>query len=102
MVCYFAKNLGLDYYNVIDQSLRYLTSNSKKNIIFGGKSKFKLVGYSDFDWAGDYSDKQSILELVFTIYREPISYGPKKQVVVLLLSTKTEYMAFSLAVWEAT
>lgn len=47
IVSHFAKNLGLDYFNVIVQILRSLTDSSKKSIIFGKKSKLKLVRYLD-------------------------------------------------------
>lgn len=44
MVNCFAKNLGLDYFGIVNQILRYLASSSEKNIIFGGESKLNFIG----------------------------------------------------------
>lgn len=48
MVNDFAKNLGLDYFSIIDQILRYLISDIIK-ITFRRESKLNFIEYLDFD-----------------------------------------------------
>lgn len=93
----FGKNLGPNKFSVVDQILKYLADSPERGIILEGESKLNLVGYLDSDWAGDDSDIKSISGFVFTLNGGSISYGSKKQAVVALSSTKTEYMALSLA-----
>ena len=45
----FAKNLRLDYFNAVDQILKYLASNENRNIMFRKKPKFCLFWYLDFN-----------------------------------------------------
>lgn len=78
MVSCFAKNPGLDHFSAVDQILSYLSDSLKRNIIFGGKSKLDLIGYSDSDWAGDHADRKSTSRFVITLNWGSISYGSKK------------------------
>lgn len=86
----------------VDQILRYLFGSPRKDIIFEREFKLNLIGYSNSDWAEDYSNRKSTLRFVFILNRRLISYNSKKQVVVVLLSIKVEYMAFSLATQKTT
>lgn len=85
MVSRFAKNLRLDQFNVVDQILGYSAGSLERGFIFGRELKFNLVEYSDFDLTGDYSDRKSISEFVFTFNWGYISYSTKKQAVIALL-----------------
>ena len=102
MVSRFVKNPSLGYFNAINQILRYLAGNWEKSITFGRKKELKLVGYYDSDWAGDHADQKSTSGFVFILNGGLISYASKKQAVLSLLSTEAEYVALSLAAWEAT
>lgn len=62
----FAKNLGPNHFSAVNQILRYLASNLERGIPFEGESELNLVGYSDSDWTGDYSNKKWISGFVFT------------------------------------
>ena len=97
MISYFAKNSGPDYFDAVDQILRYLAGSQNKDITFEKKPEFCLIRYLDFDWAKDHTDRKLILSFVFTLNREPINYGSKKQAVVPLSSTKIQYVALILA-----
>ena len=81
--------------------MHYLAGSCERNITFGGKKELKLVGYSDFDWAKDYTDQKSTSGFVFMFNGGPISYASKKQAVIALSSTEAEYIALSLASREA-
>ncbi len=96
------KNPRPDHFSAVDQILRYLASSPERDITLGGESKLNLIGYSDFDRTGDHADRKSTSRFVFTLNGGPISYGSKKQAVIVLSSTKAEYVALSLAAQEAT
>lgn len=56
IVSQFAKNPGLEYFNIINQISHYLATSHEKAIRFGEEKNLTLVGYSDFDWAKDHTD----------------------------------------------
>ena len=60
-----------------------------------------LVGYSDFDWAGDIDTRRSTSGYVFQIGNGTISWPSKKQATVVKSSTEAEYVALSMAAQEA-
>eukprot|EP00253_Pinus_taeda_P018033 PITA_18033 len=50
-----------------------------------------LVGFTDFDWAGDPDDRKSTTGYVLTLGSGPITWDCKKQGAISLSSTKVEY-----------
>lgn len=56
-----------------------------------------VIGYLDSNWVGDHFDKKSTIRSIFTFYDRLISFGSKKQVVIILSSTEVKYMALNLA-----
>lgn len=58
MINCFAKNLEPNHFSAMNQILRYLASNLERGIPFEGESELNLVGQSDFDQIGDYSNKK--------------------------------------------
>eukprot|EP00253_Pinus_taeda_P036485 PITA_36485 len=50
-----------------------------------------LVGFTDFDWAGDPDDRKSTAGYVFTLGSGPIAWACKKQSSISLSSAKAEY-----------
>lgn len=53
----FAKNSETDYFNIVDQILKYLASSLEKNITFGRESKLNLIKYLDLYQEGDHTTK---------------------------------------------
>lgn len=98
MISWFAKNLRPNHFSAINQILTYLVDSQNRDITFGKKLELCLIRYFDSDWARDHTDKKLILWFVFTLNKGSIYYNSKKQAVIALFFTKTEYMAFSLAV----
>jgi hypothetical protein len=78
----------------------YLKKSSNKGIIFR-KDNCKLVGYSDFDWVDDCSDRRSINEYIFLFNNGLISWSSKKQKYIALLSAEAEYVALVTVDQEA-
>jgi len=79
--------------------LRYLKGTINYGINFQGKN-MKLEGYSDASWAST-PDMKSISGYVFMFNNAPISWRSKKQTVVALSSTESEYVALAECIKEA-
>lgn len=101
MVSCFAKNPGPDHFNAVDQILRYLAGSQGRGIIFEREPELCLVGYSDSDYAGDHANRKSTSGFVFFLNEVPISYGSKKQAVIVFSSTEAKYVALNLEAREA-
>jgi hypothetical protein len=74
----------------------YLKELFNKGIILK-RGNCKLVGYSDFDWVDECSDRRLISGYIFLFNNKPISWSLKKQKYVALLSAETEYVALAIA-----
>ena len=60
-----------------------------------------LVGFTDFDWAGDPDDWKSTAGYVFNLGLGPITWAYKKQSVLSLSSIEVEYRTTIQASKEA-
>jgi hypothetical protein len=74
----------------------YLKKLSNKGIIFR-EGNYKLIKYSDSDWADNYSDRKLINKYIFLFNNRLISWSLKKQKYIALLSAETEYVALITA-----
>jgi len=66
-----------------------------------GKSRDGLVGYVDFDYAGDLNKRRSLTGYIFTIGGCAVSWKASLQATVALSTTEAEYMAIFEACKEA-
>ncbi|KAJ8899855.1 hypothetical protein K2173_019558 [Erythroxylum novogranatense] len=64
-------------------------------------SKFKLIGFTDSDWAGSLDDRKSTSGSVFSLGSGAISWSSKKQATTALSSSEAEYVAASSAACQA-
>eukprot|EP00253_Pinus_taeda_P023562 PITA_23562 len=60
-----------------------------------------LVGFTDFDWAGDPNDQKSTAIYVFTLGSGPITWACKQQSAISLSSAEAEYCGTVEAIKEA-
>eukprot|EP00253_Pinus_taeda_P030510 PITA_30510 len=65
------------------------------------EDEVKLCGFTDADWAGSPTDKNSTSGGIFSIGSTTVSWYSRKQISVALSSAEAEYMAASLAACEA-
>ena len=68
--------------------------------MFGKNIVWKLVVYSDSDWAGDKQTRRSVSGFVMLLCGVPIMWRSKQQKAVTLSSTEAEFYAASEAVKE--
>eukprot|EP00253_Pinus_taeda_P016588 PITA_16588 len=81
--------------------LRYLRGTSGYGLWYRQEDEVKLCGFTDADWAGSPTDRNSTSRGIFSIGSKAVSWYNRKQISVALSSAEAEYMAASLAACEA-
>lgn len=80
--------------------LQYLNTTKDWKLRYGSKDNWKLVGYTDSDWAGDRQTRRSTTGFVFFYGDGAVSWMSKAQGSVALSSLEAEYNALTLACQE--
>ncbi|GJP38448.1 hypothetical protein CLOM_g22883 [Closterium sp. NIES-68] len=82
--------------------LRYLKGGVKSGIFFQTQpqSQVQLVGFSDADYAGDSASRKSHSGYVFCLNGAAISWQSKRQPVVALSTTESEYISLCQCIQE--
>jgi hypothetical protein len=94
-------NPGNDHWSGVKRVLRYVKGTLNHGLKFTDHENFHLYGYSDADWAGCTETRKSTSGQVFRLGNCTISWRSKKQSVVALSSTESEYIALSESAQEA-
>ena len=85
------------------QVLRYLAGTASLGVTFSYQPDgLTLYGFSDSDWAADYSSGKSVSGVVFMLAGGPVSWRSTKQTTVALSSSEAEYVAASEAAREVS
>ena len=96
----FIQNPGYAHWEGVKRIISYLNTTKNHWLTFGGTSKTLVEGYSDADWASQ-KDWHSISGYVFFLGRGAITWSSKKQYIIVLLSTESEYIVQTHAAKEA-
>ncbi|GJT10613.1 retrotransposon protein, putative, ty1-copia subclass [Tanacetum coccineum] len=86
------------------RSLMYAMVCSRPDLSYAlkfRKSKYRLVGYVDSDYAGDLDKRRSLTGYVFTVGGCDVSWKAILQATTALSTTEAEYMVISEACKEA-
>lgn len=81
--------------------LHYVAGTKNYGIWYSRVSKFRLVGFSDSDWAGCVDDRKSTSGNVFSFGSGAVTWSSKKQDTVALSSSEAEYIAANAAARQA-
>ena len=81
--------------------LRYVNGTKGFGILYTTNDNFKLVGYTDSDWAGSLDDRKSTSGYMFHMGSSAISWASKKQPIVAQSTTEVEYIATNAAACQA-
>ncbi|XP_071738725.1 uncharacterized mitochondrial protein AtMg00810-like [Rutidosis leptorrhynchoides] len=73
--------------------LRYIKGTIDYGLFYSPSNHFKLVGYSDSDWAGDKDDRKSTSGFVFYMGDTAFTWSSKKQPIVTLSTCEAEFVA---------
>ena len=96
----FMSRPGTEHWEGVKRVLRYIRGTLDLGLKFKSVKNLCLFGYSDADWAGDVSSRKSRSGDVFMLGGAIVSWMSKKQPVVALSSTESEYIALSYAAQE--
>uniref|UniRef100_A0AAV1TN90 Reverse transcriptase Ty1/copia-type domain-containing protein n=1 Tax=Peronospora matthiolae TaxID=2874970 RepID=A0AAV1TN90_9STRA len=96
----FMENPQEEHWVAVKHIFRYLQGTKMHGICYKPNAKIDFRGYSDADWAGDLADRKSTSGYVFMLLGAPVSWGSKKQPIVLLSTSEAEYIALSLTIQE--
>ena len=88
----FIQNLGQTHWEALKRVIMYLNTTKTLWLTFGGGLKYLVEGFSDADWARQ-KDRHSISGYVFYFSQGAISWSSKQQHIIVLSSTKAEYIA---------
>ncbi|KAL0440382.1 UNVERIFIED_CONTAM: Retrovirus-related Pol polyprotein from transposon TNT 1-94 [Sesamum latifolium] len=90
-VCKYMSKPGRHHWEAVKWIFRYLKGTVRHGIIFGSQQNDPLVvGYVDYDYAGDLDDRRSTTRYVFTLGRGPICWRSTVQSIVALSTTEVE------------
>ena len=81
------------HYTAVQRAIRNLKQTSEKRLVLGGRDP-QLCAYSDADWASQ-AHRHSISGFAIFHGQGAVSWSSKKQPIVTLSSTESEYVALS-------
>ena len=96
----FIKNPGQSHWEALKRVIMYLNTTKNLWLTFGGGSKSLVEGFSDADWASQ-KDRHSILGYSFYFGQGVVSWSSKRQHIIALSSTESEYITQMHAAKEA-
>ena len=95
----FSSNPGSAHWEAVKRVYRYLTGTRELWLTFGGIEK-ELVGYADADGSMN-EDRHALSGYVFLVDGGAVSWSTKRQEIVSLSTTESEYVAATHATKEA-
>lgn len=81
--------------NEVKRVIRYLKSTIELRLKLSPSPNNPLIAYSDADWAEDRQTRKSISGMICLLYGGAISWTSRKQDLVSISSTESEYYALS-------
>jgi hypothetical protein len=89
------------HFGAAKRILRYVAGTQGFGICYMKGDEFKLIGFSDSDWAGCADDRKSTSGFMFSLGSGAVSWISKKQPSVVLSSSEAEYVAINSAACQA-
>ncbi|XP_050150594.1 uncharacterized mitochondrial protein AtMg00810-like [Malus sylvestris] len=101
LVSRYMENPTTTHLKTAKRILRYLKGTVNFGLFYSSSDNYKLVGYSDSDWAGDFDDRKSTTGFVFFMGDTAFTWMSKKQPIVTLSTCEAEYVAATSCVCHA-
>lgn len=95
----FSENPGRAHWDAVKRVFRYLSGTKNLKLTYGA-AQFDLVGYSDAD-GSMHEDRKAISGYAFLIDGGAVSWASKRQEIISLSTTESEYVAIVHASKEA-
>ncbi|OAE24922.1 hypothetical protein AXG93_2931s1660 [Marchantia polymorpha subsp. ruderalis] len=100
VVSQYMVNSRKEHWQAVKRIFTYLRGTSDIGLCYGNDTQCLVVGYSDFDYAGDVDSMSSMTGYVFTLRGSVVSWKLTLQPTVTLSTTEAEYMALTEAAKE--
>ena len=101
LVSRYMENPTTTHFKAAKRILRYLKGTINYGLFYSTTNDYRLVGYSDSDWAGDVDDRKSTTGSVFFMGETAFTWLSKKQAIVTLSTCEAEYVAATSCVCDA-
>ncbi|XP_057780230.1 secreted RxLR effector protein 161-like [Salvia miltiorrhiza] len=95
------ENPTTTHFKAAKRILRYLKGTLDYGLFYSNTHDYKLVGYSDSDWARDNDGRKSTSGFVFFMGDTAFTWMSKKQPIVTLSTCEAEYVAATSSVCHA-
>lgn len=95
----FSSKPGIDHWEAVKRIFRYLKGTRELWLAYGGDEK-DLLGYADAD-GSMAEDRHAISGYAFILHGGTVSWSAKRQEIVSLSTTESEYVAATHAAKEA-
>ncbi|XP_054745996.1 uncharacterized protein LOC129250391 [Anastrepha obliqua] len=96
----FNSNYSLQHWKAAKRVLRYVKGTINYGLLYK-KSDSELYGVADADWGANLADRRSYSGFAFILAGGSISWEARKQRIVSLSTTESEYMALCETTKEA-
>ncbi|GJW07799.1 retrovirus-related pol polyprotein from transposon TNT 1-94 [Tanacetum coccineum] len=101
LISCFMEEPTTKHLKIAKRILRYIKGTVDYGMLYSTSEDFKLVGYSDSDWAGSKDDGRSTSGFLFFLGNNAFTWSLKKQPIVTLSSCEAEYVAATSCVCHA-
>ncbi|PKA45938.1 Retrovirus-related Pol polyprotein from transposon TNT 1-94 [Apostasia shenzhenica] len=86
-------NPSVHHLGAAKRILRYIRATTNHGIWYKPVVNFKLLGFTDSDWAGFVDDRKSTTGFIFNFGSGAVAWSSKKQNSIALSSSEAEYTA---------
>jgi hypothetical protein len=97
----YMQNPSAIHLKAVKGVFKYLKRTKDLSITYNGTTKPSLYGFSDSDFAGDYSTRKSTYGYLFMLNNGPISWKSKRQSTIALSTIEAEFNGLEEATREA-
>nr|GEY09874.1 retrovirus-related Pol polyprotein from transposon TNT 1-94 [Tanacetum cinerariifolium] len=101
LISRFMEEPTTKHLKIAKRILRYIKGTVDYGMFYSTSEDFKLVGYSDSDWAGSKDDGRRTSGFLFFLGNNGFTWSSKKQPIVTLSSSEAEYIATTSCVCHA-
>jgi hypothetical protein len=78
-----------------------VSGTKDRGLLYRTDTVVQLVSYTNADWAGNATDRQSTFGYAFSLRSATVAWSSKKQPIVALSSTEAEYRGAAVVTCEA-
>lgn len=101
MVSRYMSNPTKFHYAMVKRILCYIAGSIEFRLWYSKSSNFKLVAFTDSDWAGSLDDRRSTSRIVFMLGSSAVTWSSRKHSITALSSIEAKYVDATSSVCQA-